>query len=59
MMLGIKGFWVMLAYFCCLSSAALCVAYGAIMWRKGEKLEKGERVKKWAKEEIEVEESMP
>jgi hypothetical protein len=58
-MLGIEGFWVLLAYLCCVLSTILCVVYGAIMWRKGDGGEEEAKEAQWTEEEIEVERSMP
>ena len=53
-MLGIEGFWVLLAYLLCIASAALCVIYGLLNWNRGDDSIKPEDIK-WAGEEKKVE----
>jgi hypothetical protein len=56
-MLGLKDFWVALAYLLCIGSALLCLVYGLVNWNKGDEPVKVEDVT-WAKEEKAEEESM-
>ena len=58
-MLGIEGFWVSLAYLCCIVSTIVCVVYGAIMWGRGNGGEEEREEAAWGKEEVEVESSTP
>lgn len=51
-MLGIEDGWVVAAYVLCVCSTALCVAYGAITWNRGDEPLKPEDIA-WAKEEKE------
>jgi hypothetical protein len=56
--LGIRDFWVVLAYVLCIGSTLLCVAYGVLSWNKGVEPVKQEDVQ-WAKEEKEEIEKTP
>ncbi|HOJ33629.1 MAG TPA: hypothetical protein PKY35_06115 [Candidatus Hydrogenedentes bacterium] len=49
-MLGLEGFGVFLAYVLCIGSAALCIAYGALTWNKGDESIRPED-EQWAKKE--------
>ena len=53
-MWGIQDGWILLAYLLCIASAALCVVYGLVNWRRGD--DSGEaaeatRDAEWAAEE--------
>jgi hypothetical protein len=56
-MLGIEDKYVALAYVLCVASTILCVAYGIVMWNKGDESPKAEDIK-WAQEEKKVEEEL-
>lgn len=56
-MLGIEDKYVAAAYFLCIASAVLCVAYGLLNWNRGEDEAKAEDLQ-WAREEKKVEEEL-
>ncbi len=49
-MLGIDDFWVWSAYLLSLLSTLLCIAYGAVMWNRGDEVPSNETAQ-WAEEE--------
>lgn len=57
MWLGLADVWVFMAYALCLSSAALCVAYGLAHWNKGGQQLTQEDVT-WAQEEDAISEEL-
>lgn len=59
-MVGIEGFWVWLAYLCCIISTILCVVYGAMTWGRQDQAENVEEEAAWIKGgNEEVDKSMP
>ena len=58
-MLGISDVGIWLAYLLCIVSAIACLVYGIVNWNKGENSDHEKAMdEKWAKEELEIEESV-
>jgi len=57
-MLGIEGFWVLLAYLLCIASAALCVIYGLLNWNRGDDAPVRQEDVRWVAQEKKVEEEL-